>query len=73
MSQSHGPEEETEMKLYGANDGPKDVVADKRYHSNHVLLDLEALGMRRYISEPDRGRRKWKDNPDARDAGYRSL
>ena len=28
--------------------------------------------MRSYISEPDRGRRNWKDHPEARDAVYRN-
>jgi transposase len=50
----------------------KEVVADKGYHSNQVMVDLEAVGVRSYISEPDRGRRSWKDNPDARDAVYRN-
>jgi transposase len=50
----------------------KEVVADKGYHSNQVMVDLEAVGVRSYISEPDRGRRKWEDNADARDAVYRN-
>src|SRR5262245_43540642 len=50
----------------------KEVVADKGYHSNQVVVDLEAVGVRSYISEPDRGRRNWKDHPDARDAVYRN-
>jgi transposase len=50
----------------------KEVVADKGYHSNQVMVDLEAVGVRSYISEPDRGRRNWKNNPDARDAVYRN-
>ena len=43
----------------------KEIVADKGYHSNQVMVDLEAVGVRSYISEPDRGRRKWTANPDA--------
>jgi len=54
------------------SDGPKEVVADKGYHSNQALVGLEAVGVRSYISEPDRGRRKWKDNPEARDSVYRN-
>ena len=34
------------------------------------LTDLKALGLRSYISEPDRGRRCWKGRPKARDAVY---
>ena len=51
-------------------EGPKEVVADKGYHSNQVLVALEAVGVRSYISEPDRGPRQWKDNPEARHAVY---
>lgn len=54
------------------SEGPKELVADKGYHSNQALVALEAVGMRSYISEPDRGRRNWKDNPEARDAVYRN-
>jgi transposase len=46
------------------------VVADKGYHSNEVLVNLSASGMRSCISEPDRGRRRWKDKADARKAVY---
>jgi transposase len=50
----------------------KEVVADKGYHSNQVMVDLEAVGVRSYISEPDRGRRNWKKKPDVRAAVYRN-
>ena len=40
------------------------------YHSNDALVDLKALGLRSYLSEPDRGRRCWKGQPSAGDAGY---
>jgi transposase len=50
----------------------KELVADKGYHSNQVMIDLEAVGVRSYISEPNRGRRNWKDHPEARDAVYRN-
>ena len=36
-----------------------EVVADKGYHSNPVLTDLAELELRSYVSEPERGRRKW--------------
>ena len=39
--------------------GVEETVADKGYHSNQVLVDLHAAGMRSYIPEPERGRRKW--------------
>jgi transposase len=53
-------------------DGITEVVADKGYHSNQVMVDLEAVGVRSYISEPDRGRRNWADHPEARAAVYRN-
>jgi transposase len=51
-------------------DGIEEVVGDKGYHSNQSLVDLKAVGIRSYISEPDRGRRSWKKHPTARDAVY---
>lgn len=50
--------------------GLQEVVADKGYHSTPVLQELEAAGLRGYISEPDRGRRKWRDDIRSRDAVY---
>src|SRR6188474_1573077 len=47
-----------------------EVVADKGYHSNQVLVDLAALDLRTYIAEPGRGRRTWKQKVAARDAVY---
>ena len=40
-------------------EGPAELVTDKGYHSNEVLKDLKEVGVRSYIPEPDRGRRKW--------------
>jgi len=37
----------------------REAVADKGYHSNDSLRDLAEAGIRAYVSEPDRGRRKW--------------
>lgn len=48
----------------------EEVVADKGYHSNQVLVDLAALDLRTYIAEPDRGRRRWARKADARTAVY---
>jgi transposase len=39
--------------------GVEETVADKGYHSNQVLVDLHAEGIRSYIPEPERGARKW--------------
>jgi len=45
-------------------------VADKGYHSDRTLIELEDQGLRSYVSEPDRGRRKWDDDVDAQMAVY---
>lgn len=47
-----------------------EVVADKGYHSNAVVTTCRERGIRSYISEPNRGRRNWKNKPEARDATY---
>jgi transposase len=52
-----------EAKLDAATLG--EWVADKGYHSNEVLVAIECAGWRAYISEPDRGRRKWNGNGEA--------
>jgi transposase len=50
--------------------GPAEVVGDKGYHSNDTLTVLAEAGVRTYLSEPDRGRRNWKEKPEARQAVY---
>jgi transposase len=47
-----------------------EVVTDKGYHSNQCVQDLQALGLRTYVSEPERGQRKWQEHPEARQAVY---
>ena len=42
-------------------EGVEEVVADKGYHSDKTLVALEELGVRSYVSEPERGRRCWQD------------
>ena len=51
-------------------EGPVEAVADKGYHSNDTLTALAEADVRSYISEPDRGRRQWKDKSEARQAVY---
>jgi hypothetical protein len=50
--------------------GPRNVVGDKGYHSNKALTTLRDWEVRSYISEPERGRRRWKDNFEAQQAVY---
>jgi len=47
-----------------------EVVADKGYHSNAVLTKHAKLGIRTYVSEPDRGRRRWRDKEAEKAATY---
>jgi transposase len=37
----------------------EEIVGDKGYHSNQSMVDLDAVGIRSYIAEPDRGQRDW--------------
>jgi transposase len=55
-------------------DGPdeRDIVADKGYHSTDRVNDWDAIGLRTYISEPNRGRRRWHQQPAMRDAVYQN-
>ena len=39
----------------------EEVVADKGYHSDATLVALDEIGVRSYVSEPERGRRCWQD------------
>lgn len=39
----------------------RELVVDNGYHSNAVLMALEEIEIRSYVSEPDRGRRRWKN------------
>jgi transposase len=47
-----------------------EIVADRGYHSNETMIDLDAVGVRSYISEPDRGRRDWTKTPEAQRPVY---
>jgi transposase len=51
-------------------EGMREVVADKGYHSDDVVLGLAEVGLRGYVSEPDRGRRRWLGQDAARRAVY---
>jgi transposase len=51
-------------------EGMQEVVGDKGYHSDDVLVGLEEVGLRSYLSEPDRGRRRWRGDDLAQRAVY---
>ena len=44
--------------------GPMNVVDDKGYHSNQPMTTLQEWDVRSYVSEPQRGRRKWKGDTE---------
>jgi len=48
----------------------ENVVMDKGYHSNHVLVGVTAAGFRTFVAEPARGRRRWRGQPEAQAAVY---
>ena len=40
-----------------------EIVADKGYHSNQTMVDFDAVGVRSYVAEPDRGPARVDDGP----------
>ncbi len=50
----------------------EEIIGDKGYHSNQSMVDLAAVGIRSYISEPDRGRRDWSKETEAQAPVYRN-
>lgn len=48
----------------------RELVADRGYHSGAVLQRVEALGLRSYIAEPKRPRRKWRGRIAEQKATY---
>jgi transposase len=47
-----------------------ELVTDKGYHGNDTIGTLASIGVRVYISEPDRGRKRWRGDVRTRDAVY---
>lgn len=62
--------EDAEAKKYLHEDAPCEVVTDKGYHGNDALVEMHRREYRTYVSEPDRGRRKWKGKPKEQKAVY---
>ena len=55
-----------------SEDGIREVVADKGYHSSDVIGFLEEQNMRSYIPEPDRGNRHWHGKEAEQKRVYRN-
>jgi transposase len=49
-----------ELAASAGTEGIEEVIADKGYHSDEVLVRLHEQGVRSYVSEPDRGKRCWE-------------
>jgi transposase len=48
----------------------EEIIADKGYHSNQTMVDFDAMGIRSYMAEPDRGLRDWSKAPEAQAPVY---
>jgi transposase len=51
-------------------EGVEEVVADKGYHSNEVMVGLSEMEVRSYVAEPDRGARNWDGKETEKKAVY---
>src|SRR4030088_92966 len=51
-------------------EGLEEVVADKGYHSNDVMVGLAEMEVRTYVAEPDRGTRNWDGKEAEKEAVY---
>jgi transposase len=53
-------------------EGVEEVVADKGYHSNDVMVGLAEMEVRSYVAEPDRGPRNWDGKEAEKAAVHRN-
>ena len=60
--------DEAERRPAEAGTEAQEVVAGKGYRSNRTMTGVKDRGMRSCVSEPNRGRRKWKGRRDAQKA-----
>jgi transposase len=51
-------------------EGVQEMVADKGYHSNDVMVGLAEMEVRTYVAEPDRGIRNWDGKEAEKEAVY---
>jgi transposase len=51
-------------------EGVQELVADKGYHSNDVMVGMAELEVRTYVAEPDRGPRNWDGKQAEKQAVY---
>jgi transposase len=48
----------------------EELVADKGYHSGDAQVWVREAGVRTYVAEPQRGRRKWAGKREQQSAVY---
>ena len=61
------------LEIIGAERTVEEAVADKGYHGNAALVACEERGVRTYLPEQRRAkRRKWTDKPPETEAAYRA-
>lgn len=63
-------EKTSEGKYEVRPEGVEEVVADKGYHSNEVMVGLADMEVRSYVAEPDRGARNWDGKEAEKEAVY---
>jgi transposase len=51
-------------------ESPTELVTDKGYHSREVVRQLAEAGIRSYVSEPERGRQRWRGQSTEQAAVY---
>jgi transposase len=62
------PTPEGQYKVH--EQGLREVVTDKGYHSGASLVSMRELGVRSYVSVPQQSRRNWKGKAEQRAAVY---
>ena len=55
----------------GSDASVAEVVADTGYHKNETLAECRRLGVRSYIPEAERGKRRWSDKPPEWERAFR--
>jgi len=63
-------DEDARQNIVAESQRIAETIADAGYHSDAVLAVLDETACRSYVAEPDRGRRKWKGDLDARGRVY---
>ena len=63
---------EANLVRAGSSEEVTEVVMDKGYHDNRLLVDLKEQGIRSYIPERKQKKRCWTNKPAASEAAFRA-